>query len=739
MPFSLSLLVTLERAETKVKDLLKKEGTVKQKNLVVVITGLMEAGKTTLLHRLFGKQLPATYNSTSVAEQSWRCLTQHVIGIDEDNVLTLLDDHQDMFEMVAKVKYKVPHNISNVVKHREEIDSKESVSKDSIETVSDMEFVTQHKSNESAENVSESAGASNKTPVIQKDEKSHAFKEMVRIVRKNPEGVYGELELVHVIDTGGQPECLKIMPSLVHNAELILLVVDVSKPLEETAPTFHKDGKKYSKINSCICSKDIIRQLAQTMAAKFDSQNPRIITVGTHKDQVKGDDKSKSHLIKDKLEDLLKDMLPPSIRCVNEGNDCVFDTNLKDLDPKDSTIKRICKDIKESVRKRNRTVDVPPSYIMFEYEIAVHLNILKEREKRHIGVMKMDECYEVGQKLEMDKETVEDALQYFHENNILLLFKDCGLVFLDPKFLIYFVNSIVRFSYMFDGDGDGDGKATEHEDATRSMMEMRETEDEDAGEFTLPILTSSQIQYLRNGIITKELLENEYLANNFIEGIFEPGDAIQIFKSLYIIAEHLRRGDEEQDYIMMCLLRKSPTEYIPKQRSTLLSKVKPLIIEFGRLDNLEWEQWCSPSGSFGNTISCLISNFHWNIISNEQEHSLYQNIARVYATKQKLECTMIDMTNHFEIYPMKAEIDQKYITELRIEIVTAVRKVLSTMKIKLSIAEGLYCRSEPPMKVHLCFIDGTEQPLECKYSCKQHLESVWARDQQTSGMSYKIT
>ena len=114
-----------------------------------------------------------------------------------------------------------------------------------------------------------------------------------------------------------------------------------------------------------------------------------------------------------------------------------------------------------------------------------------------------------------------------------------GIAFLNPKILIHFVNALVRFSYMYiDGNRDGD------EDTL------------------LPVLTESEIQSLSKGIITESLLNNSYLADNFVPGLFEASHAIKILKKLYTIAEQPQKPGREPKYLMMCLLpRLSPDEF----------------------------------------------------------------------------------------------------------------------------------------------------------------------------------
>ena len=54
------------------------------------------------------------------------------------------------------------------------------------------------------------------------------------------------LELVHMIDTGGQPELMEVMPSLIHNANLAVLVLNLMYGLDEHPKmNFHVEGVAY--------------------------------------------------------------------------------------------------------------------------------------------------------------------------------------------------------------------------------------------------------------------------------------------------------------------------------------------------------------------------------------------------------------------------------------------------------------------------------------------------------------
>ena len=77
-----------------------ESGSLKQRNVVGVITGLMGSGKTTLLHRLFGTPPPGLYTSTGVAEQSFRGFLHHTIRMSADGTWQKVT-HEDFRNYLA--------------------------------------------------------------------------------------------------------------------------------------------------------------------------------------------------------------------------------------------------------------------------------------------------------------------------------------------------------------------------------------------------------------------------------------------------------------------------------------------------------------------------------------------------------------------------------------------------------------------------------------------------------------
>ena len=132
------------------------------------------------------------------------------------------------------------------------------------------------------------------------------------VADESAEGV--DLEFIHISDTGGQPKFMETMPSLVHNSDLIVLVLDLTKKLDEClTPSYHEDGTGYEKNVSLRTNKQILHQLIRTMQAKRacskgrgKKRDSKFLVIGTHKDCI--DEKEEPlEKVLETLENQLKD------------------------------------------------------------------------------------------------------------------------------------------------------------------------------------------------------------------------------------------------------------------------------------------------------------------------------------------------------------------------------------------------------------------------------------------------
>ena len=658
-----------EEAELIVKTLLEDEGEFQQKNMVVVITGLMGAGKTTLLHWLFGKTPPPKYESTGTAEHAWRTLAHHTVDVKKFELLEL----KDMLELLAKVKKKKkPPSMS--------IEEAKVVDKHTNKPP------TEENPNILATPLKQDYASEERSIGKDEDKKANSITEMAEIIRENPNEVYGELELVHMIDTGGQPECLEVLPCVIHNANIVLLVVDLSKSLDDpVAPTFHKEGSTFRKDTLPTTNRQMIGQLAQTMAGRSGS---RVLVIATHIDQVPPQNLPKEL---NKLNKFVDEVLPHDAIIPNTNSETVFGITLHfPLKPEGhSMLERIRGYIKRQI-KSMQPVPAPTSFLLFESEAMHYLSEKRASGERLVDVMELKECLEIGNKLSMSPGVVKAALKYFNDNNILLYFEDVGsgLVFIDPKSLINFVNDIVMFSY------------TIREKENRSLF-----------------LTKSTRSALKEGTITKEIWQHEDMTDNFVPDIFEESHAKEIFETLYIIASRSFPPDQskassetenDEKHIMMCLLPRLSLEEV-QRRLLMFGQTKPLLLHFGKGSPpyQDQELYSSPCGSFGSVIACLISKFNWKIQPNidaQQPECLYHNIAMLRPSTKSLEVTLLNKIKYLEIYvDLKGEKEREVI-QVRNDIHHANELVLNSMQLKLNVAEGFECTCGRWEKQHTQFL-----------------------------------
>ena len=256
------------------------------------------------------------------------------------------------------------------------------------------------------------------------------------------------LELAHMIDTGGQPELMEVMPCLIHNANLAIMVVNLVYGLDDhPILTFHEKGVWYQRsISSRYTCKDIILKLASTLHAKksgrTSSSTFHLLVVATHPDCV-------GHNLHAQIERLnreLKRLLLPAFEdelIVYEADRIAFVVNLKTPSRADEEVLGLIRS-KMSEPSLGNTIEVPSSFFMFEQELLEYAKSIAKRD-----ILSLGEYRQVGARLEMSDEVVEAALVLFHRQNTFLYFRHVlpNHVFVNPQIPLDIVNGIISFSY----------------------------------------------------------------------------------------------------------------------------------------------------------------------------------------------------------------------------------------------------------------------------------------------------
>ena len=548
--FYLAVIMSDEEVQAIVDQALKS-GCIEQRNTLAVVVGIAGSGKTSLISRLFREKPPDRYTSTGVAEQSLRGLMQHIANRKSWERLSL----QQIFKIFASfLQAGLPEaDIASLAKNFTEEEEPEPTQDPSKEELSPPQLSTPEPE---PSGTSSSAPSSSSSSSSQKSYASETMISFVQTVQGSQKAAL--IEFLHMIDTGGQPEFMEIMPSLIHNSNLTLLVLSLDQSLDEEVQfAFYENDTPFKRpLPSIRTNRQVIRQLARTLQAKWPthkrSQHSKVSVIGTHRDCV---------VEKGKLTDTLEAMNAEveSIFIEDELMNEIIPLNLKNPNDDDE---KVLEELRQRISNANIGVKtkIPFSFFMFEHEA---IKYAEQKKDRKVMVLSFQECVQVGARLKMSTEVVQAALIFFHRHNTFLYFQHIlpSVVFLAPQVPLDFVNAIVALAYK-----------------VRSIA--------------ISTLAPKYKRFCKEGIITEEMLCDDslrlsdkslQLSDHFIPGIYAPQDAIKLFLHIYAIAplsnEELLVKDqqpptpsstpgqkslEKREYLMMTLLDDKPEMEIQK-------------------------------------------------------------------------------------------------------------------------------------------------------------------------------
>ena len=520
------------------------------------------------------------------------------------------------------------------------------------------------------------AAAASTTTHVTRSETSQSILRLV----KAPKGSQSptRLELIHMIDTGGQPEYMENMPSLIHSCHLAVLVMNLQYGVDDHPSThYHEEGKEYKRaLQSQYSNRQIIQKLAATLQAKRfskEGESFRLVTVATHRDCVwrfKLGSRIRAY------HQALSNILLPA--CEKElirfsANEIPFVVNLK-KPTKDDLLKLDLIREKISESGVGEVVKTPGVFMIFEQELTEYASNAGR------NIVSVDECLEVGAKLRMEPDMVLSALIFFHRQFTFLYFRDVlpNLVFIQPQIPLDCINAIVQFSYKVEA---GDLKGVSEE------------------------LTSS----LKNGIITEEILNHQHLSKCFIASLYQPHHAIDLLCHTLTLAPlshqpHLDTGSipkvitelslpvkrEKREYLMMSLRQafsdRDITQYIP-----LGSQIAPLVVQFAKN--------CVPLSCFSRTISCLLAIYDWKLsrADDGSPECLAHNIVSLYKPQMPGQIVLVDMGHSIQIHiKVNKDTDPSHFPDIcfqvRETVFTAIEQVFEILHLsKFEISRAFIC------------------------------------------------
>ena len=413
-----------------------------------------------------------------------------------------------------------------------------------------------------------------------------------------------------MLDSGGQPELLEMMPVFLRGASKFVYVMKLHDSLDKRAMIrYFKDGKLVWEYPAYLTNEGTLRLCVRTMRS-LNNKNPdippaKMMFLATHRDKVAEEQLSG---VLDTLHKRLREILLPQFReqliyCDTEKDDFIFTLNAAKLEKEDrECAERIRKCLSE-VGGGEREVKVPLRWHALYHKLLEVANGLGKK------VLPRELCQRVAESMEIDDESCGEALIFFDGLNMLFYFPNIlpQLVFMEPQMLLDKVSELVEETYS-----------------------MRQGKKGVSGE---------KLRFRDYGEVTEKFLGE--FESHYEPPLFTPKELVTLLKGLLVFAEM-----SEDVYFMPCLLQVVAWEVVEKHR---VSREKALALHFPDSGPL--------MGMFCSTVAYLLSpgNSHpypWRVVQKETgaPECLHRNVIKFTIPKYTGTISLIDHFTHFELH-----------------------------------------------------------------------------------------
>ena len=542
----------------------------------MLVTGAAGSGKSTLKHRLFGKEAPSVRCSTALAEAAIRAISREIVGTDQTGWFQVT--HKELMELLGgAVKAGVPMEELAAIQKKRGILSRLFFWKDkqSQGAVKQSKRARRSAAVSSSRPSAQISEASSHTPTTSASAPvSYSKQELVQVVEKSQGSKrFLELQWIHFIDSGGQPQFHEVLPAFIRNTTSTIFVMKLSERLDEhpMIEYYDRNGELLCKPYPHALSNDQMLQCCiQTIhsrPATREGKHSKTLVVGTHRDLEYSC--SESRVEKNRK---LMDILTPSLQCqlvhYSLGSEVIFPINAKEPDCQDQ---EVCAMIRKHIEDKKCA---PPPYKIPIGWFLLEQDITKASQG---GVNSKKECLSIAAVLNINAEALQAALEYFDELNIFLYYPSVlpDVVFSNPQVLLDKVTELVHFNYSL------------HSDNSPVALE------------------SKWLQFRDKGIVTVDMFQDERFSTHYIPDLFTSADLIKLLEHLLIIAPL-----SSTEYFMPSLLQMASSEKI-LQKLTPSSSVAPLLVHF--------PAGCARNGIFCALVVYLLSKCHWEFAKGASE------------------------------------------------------------------------------------------------------------------------
>ena len=581
----------------------------------MLVTGAAGSGKTTLKYRLFGEDAASLRCSTPLAEAAIRAISREIVGTDLTGWFRV--SYEELMEMLGgALKAGVPMQVPvpgtpNIVVHKKPgIFSRLLVWKSKYQKrtskrtkqISEKQYESNRSTVDSSPLPSETSVTSSqvsKTPISDSSSKQ----ELVQLVEKSQGSKrFLELQWIHFIDSGGQPQFHEVLPAFIRNTTATIFVMKLSERLDEHPMIEYYDvngelcGKPY---RHALSNEQMLQCCIRTIHSRpsKEGKHSKTLVVGTHRDI----ENSCSELRDEKNRKLIG-MLTPSLQdhlvFYHPFSEVIFPINAKTPIEQDH---QVCAEIRKQIEDKK---NAPPPYKIPIGWFLLEQDIIKASKE---GVISKRECLGIAALLNINAEALTAALEYFDDLNIFLYYPTVlpHLVFSDSQVPLNKVTELVHFSYSLQGDSP-------------------------------PVaLEGKWRQFQDKGIVTLEMFQDERFSAHYIPDMFTPADLIKLFEHLLIVAPI-----SSTEYFMPSLLQTITSEEVGKQLPSLSSSAAPLLVHF--------PAGCAQNGIFCALVVYLLSKSNWEF-AKETSECVSRNRVCFQLPDIPVSVTLVDSFSFFKV------------------------------------------------------------------------------------------
>lgn len=643
--------------------------TMKVRHAKVLFCGACGVGKTSFCRLLKHKPFNEKHISTGLGDTQQIMISEKATM--KDNILIELDPAEEIHQLKLRLKYKKLSEIRN-----------NDAPKQIAEDFNDLNIECTAQPVDRAPNkvhtlVNNSFAATNKpvqpTSKLQcKVDKQLAskFYNCEKELRE-PHPIW---DILTLLDTGGQPQFINMLPAINTSATITFLVLNMMGGVEmldeKVLVHYNKDGNVPSKYKSYpmnYTNKDLIKCLVallkdsivknipplpvEYVSKEAKESKPGLCFIGTHLDKVKQGDVND---ISGKLDEIVEELETSNsinILHLNKMLLAVDNTIAGKECPQNNIVNKIQLQIKEMM-ENVAVYEVPITWIILELEIRQECNKKMKSFMPFSDVVKLYEsiavCNHDATKTELQ---VRTALQFHHRFGVLLYFHDVPgmneFVVSNPQWLFANLTNLVTCSFeeMFVDHGD------------------------------LGRLKSS-------GILSKNLIEK--INTDSLEGI-NIEYFLELLKYLRVITPYPTK--DSSDYLMLTILESY------KGQNKILGDISSYqCVEL----LMQFQSGTFPRGVFCCLVVQLVENRSddWELQTNK--NCIYENLVTFYI-KAGYYLFILDKISHIEIQlrPVR-EVHESIYCDVQQSITTALLEICSHSHNDLKY--GFYCKYQPCLK-----------------------------------------